>query len=193
MSFSPHQRSPGRRSPRQEELCTGSPCSSGGSWLHCEQLAFHILHTQVWSGSMDPYESFHSSWPALPVWNNSSEDKFIWLQSQVVTWARFNSISISIDSSRLWVRSTRPEGLIGDNNQVGELAWSLHGPQSRNNVIYQTVLFKRFTCDHIPGMWTIRYSYTSTGQWTLLSHLQQNSKSISVPWKAEMIIIFSWP
>lgn len=56
-----------------------------------------------------------------------------------------------------WGRSTRPEGLIGENNQVGELAWSLHGLQSCNNIIYQTVLFKTFTDDHIPGLGLVDY------------------------------------
>lgn len=103
MSFSPHQRSPGRRSPLQEELCTGSPCSSVGSWLHCEQLASHILHSQVWSGSMDPFESFRNSWPALPVRNYRSGDQFTWLQSHLSLETHLRAF-LSVESFRLWVR-----------------------------------------------------------------------------------------
>lgn len=73
---SPHQRPPGRRSPRQEEWYTGSPCSSVGSWLHCEQLGSRRLHSPVGSYSMDPCGSCHSFWPAWPVQQKNKQDSF---------------------------------------------------------------------------------------------------------------------
>lgn len=63
---SPHRRSPGRKSRRPGAPCTGSPCSSAGSWHRCALWASRIRRSPGAAGNTGPCGSCRNSLPALP-------------------------------------------------------------------------------------------------------------------------------